>query len=158
MDTQISLVQRTYEIINNAHAPITATDINVVLKKEGRKIGTTVYNLLDKGYIKKAGEKDGRTSFVVTGATPEFHAARKYRKAKKMARRAAKLALITAHTEEVAEVAEDPKELIAHSYNASAMIQNAAALLKFAVLLEMHGPDKVAMILAGLDRMARVKI
>ncbi len=161
-NTDIPSVQVAYNVIKASKEPLTQPEIMQGMAKQGRKATSTIiYPLVEKGYIKKLTtekmfEGKLRAAFIATDLTPEFSARRrqkrKYTKSNKLAIRSA--------TDSPAEVVLTPEQIqqegqrvMATTCNAVRSLQNTVVTVRFAELLQEHGPEHMLLMLTGIANM-----
>ncbi len=163
MKTKMPSIQVAYEVIKSAKEPLTHPEIMEGMTKQGCKAsGTIIYPLVERGYVKKTEkEYDGRkrTAYLVTDATPEFSQRRKRKYTKKASNKLAIAAAVDSPAGEIVRTPEQEREeahrVMGMTYNAVRSLQNTAVTLRFAEMLEEHGPEQMLLMLSAVANMRR---
>jgi DNA-binding transcriptional regulator GbsR (MarR family) len=149
---RMPIVQRVFNTVKGSKEPLTVSEIQS--KMNGEKVGTTIYALIHKGAVKRALDKGDKAAYVATGMEPTFGPARTRRKRKpntEMVKAVVDSPAIAVISPE--QVAQQAQEEMAQLHSAVSSLQSASLFVKFAVMLERHGPEQMLLMLNGMDRL-----
>ncbi len=146
----MSIIQRVFNAIKASKEPMTTHEIQSELS--GVHLGTTVYALLEKGAVKRQ-DKGGKAAYIATGTEPTFGPARKRRKHNTAMIKAVVDSPAPMEVINPEQIAAQAQMEMAASHSAISSLHNASAFVKFAVMLDRHGPEQMLLMLAGMERM-----
>jgi len=148
---RMPVVQRVFNVLKDAPGPLTVPEIQRELN--GEKVGTTLYALMEKKVVKRVEDKGDRAAYLATGIVPTFGPARTRKKQKP---NTAALAVVNspAMPEPTPDqIAEQAQLEMAQLHSAVSSLQSASIFVKFAVQMERHGPERMLLMLQGMDRL-----